>query len=157
MGRGEDPARPARLFVARLDGSAPRPLDVPGIRSFSSGVAPSPDGRSVAAVDPAGRLVIVPLAGGEARHVAGSVEDESPVGFSPDGASLYVFGRGEAPAPVTRIDLASGKREVVRTLMPSDPAGVDRIRNVRMTPDGTSWAYTAYRTLSVLYVADGIR
>src|ERR1700677_4154026 len=58
---------------------------------------------------------------------------------------------------VYRLDVASGKRELVTTLAPTDLAGVTAIQNVRFTPDGKSYAYSFSRELSDLFLVENVR
>ena len=57
---------------------------------------------------------------------------------------------------VIRIEVASGKQELVRRLMPSDSAGVYRLLPIELSPDGKCYAYSYGQTLSDLYVVDGL-
>ena len=61
------------------------------------------------------------------------------------------------PLKITRIDLATGKREPFREIAPADPAGVQSIPSVYFSADGKSYAYTLGRQLSDLYVVDGLK
>ncbi len=56
-----------------------------------------------------------------------------------------------------RLDLATGKRQLVLTLAVSDPSGVTAITAVRTTPDGKAHAYSYYRELSDLFIVEGVR
>jgi len=56
---------------------------------------------------------------------------------------------------ITRLELASGKRQVWRTIKPEDTVGVTNISPICITPDGRMYAYSYYRVLSDLYVVDG--
>jgi hypothetical protein len=51
----------------------------------------------------------------------------------------------------------TGRREVWKDLMPADPAGVERISNVLVAPDGKSYAYCYARLLSDLFVVEGLK
>jgi hypothetical protein len=77
--------------------------------------------------------------------------------WSADGRAVFTYRPGDLPGRLYRIDLATGGEQVVRTLLPPDPAGVWRIHPVVVTPDGRTWAYTATQTLSDLYVYSGLR
>jgi hypothetical protein len=55
------------------------------------------------------------------------------------------------------VELASGRRTPWKTLVPPDPAGVSSINNVRITPRGDAYFYSYRRTVSELYLADGVR
>ena len=61
------------------------------------------------------------------------------------------------PARVVRIDVETGKREVWKDLLPLDPAGVERISNVLVTPDAKGYAYCFTRLLSDLFVVEGLK
>ncbi len=53
--------------------------------------------------------------------------------------------------------MESGKREVWKDLLPTDPAGVERISNVLLTPHAKGYAYCYARLLSDLFVVEGLR
>lgn len=59
------------------------------------------------------------------------------------------------PATVYRVELNTGRRQLVYTLAPSDAAGLWNIAPVLLTPDGKSYVYSDYRILSDLYLAGG--
>ncbi len=96
------------------------------------------------------------IAGGSPSLIAGLADGEYPLRFTPDGRTLYVWKR-DVPAHVYTIDVASGRRELWKDLMPLDPAGIERISNVVVTPDGKSYAYTYSRLLSDLFVVEGLK
>jgi Tol biopolymer transport system component len=143
-----------RLYLQGVEGGAPRPFTPEGIASAWHPVAP--DGRAVAAVGPDGRVFLFPLDGGAPRAVAGAEPDERPFRFTPDGRSLLVFREGELPSAVHAIDLASGRRQLLRRLMPPDAAGVTQIHPTFMAADGGSYLYSYRRVLSDLYLAEGL-
>ena len=91
-------------------------------------------------------------------HGFGTEAGEIPITFSADGTMLYVH-RPDAvlPPAVTRITLATGVREPWKLLSSVESAGVYSVGPVRITPDGTAYAYNALRTLSDLYVGEGLR
>jgi len=55
------------------------------------------------------------------------------------------------------LDVATGRRQRWRELMPADPAGVTDIMNVTMTPAGRHYAYTYLRSLTDLSLVEGLR
>ena len=89
--------------------------------------------------------------------VPGVVAGEYPLRFSPDDKDVYLWKRGDVPARVTRLDVATGKREIWKDLLPVDPAGVERISNVLIAPDARSYAYCYARLLSDLFVVEGLK
>jgi Tol biopolymer transport system component len=144
-----------RLYVQSLDGGKPRPISPEGV---AGRIVISPDGRLVAAVGPDRKIALYPVEGGEPRPVPGVAEGEVPLQWSADGRSLYIGkGREFFSAHVFRLDLETGKRVPWKELLPEDSAGVVAVINVRVTPDGRSYAYTYQRELSDLYVGEGLK
>ena len=154
---GSEPGRGVRLYVQGIEGGKPRPISPEGVTSALPGFAVSPDGKFVAAVGPQRKGALFPVDGGEVRPIPGLAPGEYPLRFSSDGRSLYAWKRGDVPARVSRIDLETGRREIWKELLPADPAGVERISNVLVAPDGKSYAYCFARLLSDLFVVDGLK
>ncbi len=142
-----------RAYLQPIDGGAPQPVTPEGVWAH----AVSPDGTVVAASGAGGAVSFHPVGGGEAHPVVGSEPGDRPVGWTADGRALWVFRRGAPPAPVLRLDLATGRRQLWRSLIPADAAGVVSITAFRTTADGAAYAYTYRRVRSVLYVATGLR
>jgi hypothetical protein len=120
----------------------------------------SPDERSVAAfaIDIDRKIRIVPVEGGLARPVPGTEPDEEPAGWTADGRSLYVCNPNTvAPTKIYLVDVASGQRKVWKEIMPADPAGTYGIAGLVVNPDGKSYAYGLQRTLSDLYLVEGLK
>jgi len=61
------------------------------------------------------------------------------------------------PALVYRLELATGRKNLWKRLMPSDPAGVNIIFPILLTPDGKSHVYGYRRILSNLYLVEGLK
>jgi len=106
------------------------------------------------------------LVGGEAFSVDASlikadvdkkkrVPGEQPIAWSGDGRSLYIYRPGDLPTQVSKLDISTGQRTPFRQLMPSDPAGVETLGPILLTPDGKTCVYGYHRTLSDLYLVEG--
>jgi serine/threonine protein kinase/Tol biopolymer transport system component len=145
----------ARLYLQDISGGKPRAISPEGYRSFLREV--SPDGKAVVARGPDQRLYLYPAAGGEPSAIPGLTPEDTPSGWSADSRFLYVFRRRELPAKVYRLEVATGRKELWRELMPSDPAGVAFISPPRIAADGQSYSYAYVRTLSDLYLVEGIK
>jgi len=145
----------SRLYLWDFSGGKPRAISPEGYRSFQKAV--SPDGRFAAAQGPDQRLYLYPVAGGEPSAIPGIAPEETPTEWSADSRFLYIFRRRELPAKVYRLDVSTGRRELWRELMPSDPAGVTFISPPRVAADGESYAYAYVRTLSDLYLVEGLK
>jgi Tol biopolymer transport system component len=152
-----EPGHRTRLYVQAVDAQKAKPVTPEGVGTALPGFAVSPDAKWVAAVGADGKGALFPLDGGEPRPFAGVEPGEFPLRFTPDGKTLYLWKRGDVPARITRVELESGKREPWKSLIPADPAGVERISNVVVTPDGKGYAYCYTRLLSDLFVVEGLR
>ena len=144
------------LYLQDLAGGKPKAVTKEGIETAFPGFAVSSDGARIVAVGPDHHGMLITIASGQTRPVAGIGEEEFPLRFSSDDRSLYVWKR-DIPARVYKVDLETGKRELWKELMPVDPAGVERISNVVVTPNGKFYAYTFARQLSDLFVVDGLK
>jgi len=129
------------------------------VEGDSGGARPiSADGQWVAAIDSEGKAWLYPIqSGGEPRPIPGLLAGEQAVSWDVAGRGLFVFQRGSLPARLFHVDIASGKRELVKEIAPADPAGIYAVDPILPTPDGKSFAYNYRRTLSDLYVAQGLK
>jgi hypothetical protein len=144
-----------RIWLSDLDGSKPRPVSPEGMR----GTVPSftPDGR-YAVVRALDRPALYPLAGGEPRPIPGLEDKEVVAGFSADGASFFAFRQFDRPIRVFRIDMRTGRRELVREVLPADRSGTNILSEVvRMSADGRSYVYGFSQVLSDLFLVEGLR
>jgi Tol biopolymer transport system component len=142
-----------RCYMLPLNGGEPRAVTPEGV----VGRLLAPDGAWIVAWDreaAAHRLHAVD--GGASRLLAGVSEDEVPARWSADQESLYIFQRMELPAHVIRMEQATGQRELWRTLMPKDPAGVLIFPSLQLAPEVGAYVYAYRRFLSDLYVVGGI-
>jgi Tol biopolymer transport system component len=144
----------SRIYQQAIDGGDPRPITPEGVYGR---ITVLPDGRRFVTRGLDRRLAVFPLDGGAGQPLAGAEASDLPIIASPDGTILYVHASSALPAEVASIDLRSGARRVVRTLLPPDPSGITSILRIVMTPDARSYAYTYVRAISALYMVDGIR
>jgi eukaryotic-like serine/threonine-protein kinase len=154
---GREEEHGARVYSQSIEGGKPRPVTPEGIIPALPGFTVAPDGLRLAVVGADHKMAIFPMGGGSPRPVPGALEGEYPLRFSDDGRSLYVWKRGDVPARISRIEIDTGKREVWKDLLPVDPAGVERISNVLVTPDGKGYAYCYARLLSDLFIVEGLK
>jgi Tol biopolymer transport system component len=150
-----EPGHGPRLYLRDLSGGKPRAISPEGYRNFRRTV--SPDGKFVAAKGPDQRLYLYPLAGGEPAAIPGLTPEDSPTAWSADSRSLYVYRRRELPAKVYRVDVATGRKELWKELIPSDAAGVLNISPPIVTQDGKNYAFSYIRMLSDLYLVEGLK
>jgi WD40 repeat protein len=141
---------PLRLFVVDVDTAKVHALTPATLPSGTSPVSVSLDGKFVATV---GQDLLINLArtdGGEPVQLSQLGGGQYPAGWLSDG-SLVASGNLELPAPVRRLDLATGKLTVLKTVSPNDPAGVERVTRLQVTPDGRTMFLNYRRMSNVLY------
>lgn len=149
---GNEPGRPSRSFVQDLNGGKPVPLTPEGVAASHI----SPD-QKYATVLAAGRLALFPISGGKSRLVASLVPEESVIRWGRSSQTLFLQRlEGPSAVQVEKLDVTNGRREPWRELRTPDPVGV-QIRQVVMTPDGNSYAYSFQRDVSTLYLAEGLK
>ncbi len=96
---------------------------------------------------------------GEPSLLPGQLDGETPIEWSADGRSIYVyrFDSGDRSVKVYRVRVETGERELWKEIVPPDPAGIEFIGPILMTPDASSYVYTYQRRSSDLYVVEGLR
>lgn len=151
---GTEPGQGARLYVQDIAEDKPRAITPEGVNALTFAV--SPDGRVVAAVGPDGKGYFYPVMSGDPQAIGAFEAGEEPISWSEDGRSLYVDRPGEMPAKVYRLDWQTGQRTLWKQLMPTDPAGVEFIGPVVVTPDTRAYVYGVRQLLSDLYLVEGL-
>ena len=155
---GRRPGGEYRYWVQSIDGGEPLSITKGDIRfdRSSSPIVVSPDGAQVALLNSAGAVTTVPIAGGAPRPVTGAIAGDVPLQWCGD-RSLIVRKTGTLPVEIYRIDLATGRRTLWRSLVPSDSVGLVDISPVRVSGDCRSCAYSTLSVLSVLNAVSGLR
>ena len=152
---GNEPGKGVRLYVSDVATGKSQAITQEGVNGTAFVI--SPDSQWVAGIGPDQKGYLYPVGGGEPRLIAGLNPGEQPITFSTDSRSLYVYQPGELPASVTRLDLQTGKRALWKQLMPSDPAGVETIGPILMTPDAKTCVFGYHRMLADLYLVEGLK
>jgi Tol biopolymer transport system component/predicted Ser/Thr protein kinase len=152
---GNEPGHGARLFIQDLSGGKPRPISPEGVTISTQAV--SPDGRSIVARGPDGRLAIYPLQPGEPRPVPGLSPDDLAIRWTADGRSLFVTRNGAPPGLVEVLDVATGRRTPWKRFDPPDPTGVEQVGPAVIRADEKVYVYSYRRMLGDLYLATGMR
>jgi Tol biopolymer transport system component len=118
----------------------------------------SADGRSLAAMGPDHLFRLYPLDGsGASRPIPGIRPWETPLRWSADGETVYVARVDQVPVRIERLDLSSGRRTLWKEITPPDPAGVTNLYAIQISPEQGWYFYSYWRSLSDLYVVDGLR
>ncbi len=153
--RGSEGGRGVRLYLVDTETGEKRAISPEGVSQFGSGV--SPDGKLVGAIAPDRRILLYPTDGGEPKSVPGIEPEETFIRWTADGRAIYVSDYRRTPVTVYRLDLATGRREPLRSFAPSDPAGVLNLGPVLLSADGRSYVYSYRRILDDLFVVVGAR
>jgi hypothetical protein len=148
-----EPGRRVRTYLVDLEGGKPKPITPEGI----IGGLVSPDGQYIFRTDEAGGVAIYPTAGGPPHTIPGLEPGFVPIQWSEDSSSVYVYLRGQVPAKVFEVNLATGKKTLIQELQPPTNAGVVQVAPVVVTRDGSRFAYSYYQVSSVLYLISGLR
>ena len=70
---------------------------------------------------------------------------------------LYVAAHEGIVVNLFRLDPVTGQRRLWRRLMPSDPAGVRLVADIKIAGEAEAYGYSYYRFLSQLYVTEGLK
>jgi Tol biopolymer transport system component len=148
-----EPGHSQRVYVDGMDGRPPRAVTPEGVRSALL----SPDGEKVAAAMSSGKLFVYPLSGGEPHTIPDTNGQEGVVGWGRDGKSLFVLESRAVPASVLRVNIETGKRQLWKTIIPTEASGADYIFPLRVGVDEKSYIYGLERRLTNLYVVEGLK
>jgi eukaryotic-like serine/threonine-protein kinase len=152
---GNEPGKGVRLYVYEPTSGKSQAISPEGVNGTSFAI--SIDSQWVAAIGPDQKGYLYSVGGGEPRLIPGFNSGELPITWSSDNHSLYVYQPGELPARVDRLDLQTGQRTIWKQLMPTDPAGVETIGPILMTPDAQTCVFGYHRMLADLYLVEGLR
>ncbi len=154
----QDAADIRRTYVQDLDGGEPRPVTTDGF----VGQLLSPDGRTLATIDRYGEYYLYAVDGtSPPRPIPGYLDGDVLLQWSADGRSLYLREAGNLTLRIHRLDLENGDRQFWKALLPPDPAVLIDIGSdpgqVRIAPDGKSYAYSYWTFAGELYLAQGLK
>jgi eukaryotic-like serine/threonine-protein kinase len=148
---GSEAGQTTRCYVQEMTGGPPQAVTPPGT---THGLI-SPDGNSILARGAEGKFSI--YSGNAQRAVPGLTTNDEVIRWNLDGRSLLVYRRAQVPARIERLDLSTGKRDLVREIAPPSKAGVLNIRYIAFSEDERSYAYTFDRVLCRLASVRGMK
>jgi hypothetical protein len=157
---GTDKDHASRSYILRPPDGQPQPISAEGTkcRPASDGWTfcwhlQKDDRQPIRAWD------LRSLDGGETWPAPWIGPDDFVITWGSDGRHAFVAGRVQPPFRVFRVDVATGRREPWLDTGPPDPAGVDSLLALAaaLTPDGRYYAYGYFRTLSDLFLVEGLR
>jgi serine/threonine protein kinase len=155
---GNEPGHRVRYYVQGLDGGPPRAITPENV-SFNNNdpVVLSPDGKSVAVAGLDGKIMLYPLDDGAPRTVPKLADGLAPLRWCPGSRSLMVYGSGEVPVKILRVDVQTGEQTMWKEWSPGNRTGLNSLTAIRVGADCQSSAYSAFYTPSDLWIASGLR
>jgi serine/threonine protein kinase/Tol biopolymer transport system component len=142
---------PPRTYVQDIDDGEPIPIGPPG-----GGPIVAPDGRMIVESTERGP-VLIKLGAPDAQPCPGLEGGDSPIAWSLDGRALFFTRVPTSTVEIHRVEVSTGRQNLVRSLVIQDPAGVRTPLRVSITPDGKYYAYSFERVLSNLYLVEGLK
>src|SRR5216683_3042052 len=147
-----------RVFLQPIDGGEPHALTPEGYAAPKNVVAP--DGKTFVARRPAdGKRFLWPISGGESgQEIPGLEPADVMVRWSADGQSILTYqGADRKTLLITRVDVTTGKRQVVKEWTPADRAGVTGYDSAGISADGKTIVYSYNRVVGDLYLVNGLK
>jgi Tol biopolymer transport system component len=154
---GIAPGENLRYYVQSVQGGPPQPITGADIRyERRSPIVVSPDGRFVAAVGNDKRVLIYPMAAGQAQAVPNLDPGFTPLRWCPDN-QLVLHRYGEPAPQLWKADVRTGKLAHWKDLTPPNLTGLLDLTPIRVSPDCQSYAYSSLNVLSQVYLTAGFR
>jgi hypothetical protein len=151
---GVEDGHTQRIYVQDLNDGEPRAISPEGVATEALA---TPDARFVLGSSGSGTHTLYPVGDGTPRELAVLLPDDWPLQWSEDGRRLFVQRVNSWPPAIERVDIITGQRQSWKIVSPPDPAGVDLITDLLITPDGRSYCYEYVRWLSQLFIVEGLQ
>ncbi len=141
------------LYLQAVPDGKPVPLGPAGTRLVNGTNPVSPDGRYVVGIH-GNEALLIPLDGGTPRPVPNlSPAADRVIQWTADSRGLYVWRRAERPAKIWLHDVDTGQRHLWKEIPVEDSLVANQIR---VTPDGNTWAVYGAQGFSELYLVEGL-
>jgi len=148
---GNESGRAVRTWTYDLDSEKATPLTAEGTR----GGPVSPDGRWFVVADPH-RLSLAPVGSGARRTIITLTNGQAVMRWSTDGRYLFLQQPEGETIKISRLDVASGRKEPWQTLKVPEP-GAEFIGALALSADGKACAFTFQHDLANLYLVRGLK
>lgn len=150
---GSEPGHSRRCYLVDIGGGTPIPVTPEGV---PAGLV-SADGKHIVRADVDGVIASYPMAQGEPHPIPNLEAGLTPIQWSSDGTSIFVYRRGPIPTNVYEVNVTTGAKSLVQSVQPDTITGVVSIAPVVITRNGSRSAFSYYQVLSSLYVITGVR
>jgi Tol biopolymer transport system component len=142
-----------RCYVQSIEAGKPRAFTADGVGFCSV----SPKGEILAVSEDHRVLLYASESNTKPYKEFEIAPGELPSGWSSDGTFLYISQTRERPMTISRIELASGHRQLWKQLPPPPDNSAMKSEEVVISPDGQNFAYTYSHHLSDLYLVQGLK
>jgi dipeptidyl aminopeptidase/acylaminoacyl peptidase len=151
---GNETGHPERTYLVDMNGNE-KPLTPEGILAR----AVTTDGKNLIVSDfDSTQFQLFPVDGGQPRPLPQLQKGDTPQDFSSDDKAILLRRSGKDGAiEIWRLELATGKRTLLRSLSAPGARAVARGLNVVSSRDEKSYAYTYHPAISTEYLVQGIR
>jgi hypothetical protein len=140
-----------RTWMYDIDSNQSTPLTPEGTR----GTRVSPDGQWFVTVDPY-KLLLSPVSGGNSKSVIDLAAGESVARWSGDGRYLFLQQREPTSIKITRLEVATHRREPWRVVKAPEP-GAEFLGPLALSADGKACAVSFQRDLANLFLVRGLK
>jgi eukaryotic-like serine/threonine-protein kinase len=151
---GRENGRQSRCYVLDMTNGALRPITPEGSICGVYKSPVSPDGKFVVGWDYRS-AALYPVEGGPPRKIPYRRE-EWFVRWDSTGQALFTVRPTGTRWPIYRLEIATGRRELWKEIEAADRTGIQQVSYVHLTPDGRTVVYCTRRTLSKLYLVEGL-
>ena len=147
---GNEAGHPVRTWMYDLDTDKATPLSGEGTR----GSQVAPDGHWFVIADPH-TVSLAPIGSGATRNITKLGNGETVVRWSADGRYLFLRQPEGEGIKISRLDIATGRKEPWQTLKVPEP-GAEFIGALALSPDGKACAFSFQHDLANLYLVTGL-
>jgi hypothetical protein len=142
-----------RTYLVDVDTGAGHPITPEKVAGWIA----SPDARSLP-VTADGELRMFSLDTKSVTPIKGLAKGDQAIRWSPDGRALFVSQMlSPRQRDLARLDLATGRRDVIATFSQADAAGAGIVSLPVISADGRVFAYRHNQRLSNLFIATGLK
>ena len=150
---GSESDHEQRCYVQSIESGKPRAFTRDGVAFCSV----SPGGQILAVREDHRALLYASDSSDKPDKEFSFEPGELPSGWTSDGKFLYLSQTRQQPMTISRLELASGRRQLWKQLPALPDNSVMKSEAVVISPDGQSYAYTYSHHLSDLYLVHGLK
>jgi hypothetical protein len=141
----------SRCYEQDIAGGLPRPLTAEGT---VDGIVSS-QGVQILCREPDGNWLIRPVYGGQPQPVPGLTANDKVIHWSTDDLSLFIYREQEIPIGFEQLDLASGRRSLIRKGTLAIQTGNGGFFDATLSEDAKSYAYSYELLTAHLFIVEG--